>query len=61
MIKQIEAAIQTPDQLEAIKAAIDSKSLYLAVKDMGLLVDNSAEEFAIRFMTAYNNCFGLTY
>lgn len=47
--------------LEAIRTIIDRKSLYHAAKHWGVLVNNSAEEFAVQFYNTYNNEVRYTY
>ena len=43
------------EALIGMKRWIDAASLYAFARDNDVLVDGSAEEFAIEFMTAYND------
>lgn len=47
--------------LRAIKIAVDQRGMFTVAKQYGCLVNNSAEGFAIEFMTAYNNEVSYTY
>jgi hypothetical protein len=50
-------ALGCADRFEAlcdIKRSIDSTSLWQAAKTFNVLRDNSAEDFAIEFFSAYN-------
>jgi hypothetical protein len=49
------------DALRIIKKWVDVDGFYKFSKNHGVLVDNSGEEFALEFMSAYNDVFGLTY
>ena len=55
--KKIElGCIDRQDALEDIRKSFDNTSPYQTAKFFGVLDENeSAEDFAIEFMTAYNN------
>lgn len=51
------------DALASIKKSIEKRGAYDFAKAYGLLVDDSAEDFMIQFMTRYNDysCGAATY
>lgn len=47
--------------LEDIALSVEATGMYATAKTFRVLVDESAEEFAIQFMTAYNKEIGFRY
>lgn len=65
VIDQMQGDMSRPDArqyiLEEIRVWTENLGLYAFARNHGVLINNSAEDFAIEFYTAYNNEIGHTY